>query len=183
MPRLWLGNFDFEHRLADPGRTLSAKLRRLNAELASCWLASAEDGDAIWTPEPIPADFWDAMAAAGFARITPVSDWQPYVDRYELTPWGWTAELLALAHQIASQRELPSAEVVRAANSRRWSFARELEWQVGLPHAAGCESLTEVRRAISSLPERDAAWVIKAEFGMSGRERILGRGPTCRTRL
>jgi len=176
MPRLWLGNFDFEHRLADPGRTPSAKLLRLNAELAPCWLAVADDGDAIWTPEPIPADFWDAMAAAGFARITPVTDWRSHADRYELTPWGWTADLLAIARQHSSQRALPSAEAVRTANSRRWSFAREREWQVDLPHAACCESLVDVRRAISSLPERDARWVIKADFGMSGRERILGRG-------
>ncbi|HUQ70548.1 MAG TPA: hypothetical protein VM165_13540, partial [Planctomycetaceae bacterium] len=177
MSRLWLGNFDFEHRLADPGRTPSAKLRRLDAELAPCWLAIAEDGDAIWTPESIPAEFWDTMAVAGFAHITPVADWRSHADRYELMPWGWTADLLAVARQHSPQRAWPPAEIVRTANSRRWSFARELGWQVGLPHAACCESLTEVQRAISSLPERDAAWVVKAEFGMSGRERILGRGP------
>jgi hypothetical protein len=177
MPRLWVGNFDFEHQLADPGRTPSQRLRRLNAELATCWLAVADDGDVIWTPEPIPTPFWDTMAAAGLPRVTPVGDWRSACDRYDLMPWGWTAGLLSMAARQSPSRDLPPVEAVRTANSRRWSFAREQEWQVGLPHAACCTSIFEVLRAMSSLPERDAAWVIKAEFGMSGRERILGRGP------
>jgi len=176
MPRLWIGNFDFEHRLADPNRTPSATLRRLDAELAPTWLAVAEDGDAIWTPQPVPPEFWEAMAAAGFPRITPVTDWRSQLERYEPTAWGWTPELLAIAITVSPRRELPPANVVRSANSRRWSFARETEWQVGLPHAAACESVDDVARALAAWPAREAKWVVKAEFGMSGRERLLGQG-------
>lgn len=175
MPRMWIGNFDFEHQLSDPGRTLSAKLQHLNAELAPCWLAVADDGDALWTPELIPVEFWDAMAAAGLPRLVPITNWRNQHDTHELTPWGWTPDLLAAAARPG--RTFPSAEAVRQANSRRWSFAWETERQVGLPQAACCSSIGEVLQAMSSLPKRDAAWVIKAEFGMSGRERILGRGP------
>lgn len=176
MPRLWIGNFDFEHQLVDPGRTLSQRLRQLNAELAPCWLAVADDGDAIWTPEPIPAAFWDAMAAAGFARITPVTDWRTVGNQYELTPWGWTAALLQIARKRSSTRELPAADVVRTANSRRWSFGWENQLGIGCPHQSCCDSVDAVANVIRALPD-DAAWVIKAEFGMSGRERIRGRGP------
>jgi hypothetical protein len=176
MPRLWIGNFEFEHRLADPDRTLPAKLQRLNAELAPVWLSVAEDGDAIWMPEPVPLDFWETMAAAGFPRVTPVADWRAHVADYEPTPWGWTPELLDVAARAAPQRVLPSMHSVRTANSRRWSFAWETKWQIGLPHAAACESVDNVQRAIASLPESAAGWVVKAEFGMSGRERLLGRG-------
>jgi len=41
-PRLFFGNFDFEHRLAEPSSEPSAKLKRLNAELAVAWLSIAE---------------------------------------------------------------------------------------------------------------------------------------------
>ena len=54
MPRLFIGNFDFEHQLADSRtRQLTASLDRINAELASVWTAVADEGDDIhkiyWT--------------------------------------------------------------------------------------------------------------------------------------
>lgn len=175
MPRLWLGNFDFEHRLADPQHMASRRLLRLNAELAACWLALADDGDAVWTPAPIPHEFWEAMAARGLPRVTAVADCRAAVERDELMPWGWTPVLLAIAARADPGRSLPTAEAVRRANSRRWSFALEQNWRVGPPLSAACESVEKVAAAIANSTSSD--WVIKAEFGMSGRERIRGRGP------
>ncbi|HET6424943.1 MAG TPA: hypothetical protein VFG20_14745 [Planctomycetaceae bacterium] len=51
-PRLFVGNFDFEHRLADPQRVLPRRIDELNADLAWSWLALARDGDMLWTPRP-----------------------------------------------------------------------------------------------------------------------------------
>jgi hypothetical protein len=53
---------------------------------------------------------------------------------------------------------------------------RELAWQTAPRLARVCESVEQVREAIQNLPQPDAEWVLKAEFGMSGRERWRGRG-------
>ncbi len=54
MSCLFIGNFDFEYRLADSRtRQLTASLERINAELASVWTAVSDEGDDIrkiyWT--------------------------------------------------------------------------------------------------------------------------------------
>ncbi|OYW14505.1 MAG: hypothetical protein B7Z55_15710, partial [Planctomycetales bacterium 12-60-4] len=132
--RLFVGNFDFEHGLAMPGKVLSRHLWRINAELATSWLAIADDGDEIWTPEPIPEEYWQGLAADGLPMVRGVAEPIPH-DGQELIPWGWTSAL-----QKLSASPVPSMSVVRAVNSRRWSAARETEWHVGLPWAATASS-------------------------------------------
>jgi hypothetical protein len=173
MARWFVGNFHFEHRLADPSAVLSGRLQRLDAELAAAWLAVADDGDVVWTPRSIPAEFWDAMAARGFPRLQPATDWRGCPPEALLVPWGWTPELCA----CRSAQQPPDPQVVRRLNSRRWSAELELAGGTALPGASICCSLEEVVAAIARLPGIDPMWVIKAEFGMSGRERCLGRGP------
>lgn len=172
MPRWFVGNFHFEHFLVSARSPISARQKRLDAELASAWLSIAEDGDVICTPVNIPAEFWESMAAQGFPRVRVVADWRACPAEAELVPWGWTREYsLVRTHQHP-----PAPEVVRRLNSRRWSATLELEWGTALPGSAICRSLDELAEAISRLPRTDAPWVLKAEFGMSGRERCLGRG-------
>lgn len=173
--RLFVGNFDFEHQLAVPGRVLSQRLQRINAELATSWLAIAEDGDHIWTPQPLPDDFWKGLAKQGLPDVRGVAEIAPSADQ-RLVPWGWTSDLqgLCLSTQSGS---VPSMNSIRTANSRRWSAAREADWKVGLPFAAAANTLDEATAAIDDILKWSPRWVIKAEFGMSGRERILGAGP------
>lgn len=181
MTRLFVGNFDFEHELADPrGWRASTDVRRMLAERACSWIAMAEDGDLIWTPEPIGDFFWDQMTAAGLPRVLGVADWTAaFQPNYELVPWGWT-DRISERHGSGTFRNLTA---VRIGNSRRWSFDLEQEFGVALPGAARIERVEEFTAIVgcsASLlgrPVVDQSWVVKANFGMAGRERLLGRGP------
>ncbi len=180
MARLFVGNFDFEHELADPrGWRASADVRRMLAERACSWLALADDGDLIWTPEPIDDLFWDEMAQAGLPRVHGVTDWAEVLRaRCELVPWGRTERLEKLDHSGT----IRNFDAVRIGNSRSWSFDLELEFGVALPGAARIERVEDMTAVVGfaastlALQVADQAWVIKANFGMAGRERLLGRG-------
>jgi hypothetical protein len=183
MPRLFVGNFEFEHRLCEAHRTLPARLARLNAELASSWLAIADDHDFVWTPGEIPVEFWNQMAALGLPRLRPIADWTRLEADATLVPWGWTQELFNHARVSSWRAAAPSPDVVRQVNSRRWSAERETAWSVGLEHAAACSSVDDIAAAIARLSRHRNEWVLKAEFGMSGRERFVGRGELCEDAL
>ena len=203
MPRLFYGNFDFEHELADPvGWQAPLVVRRLLAERASAWIALADEGDLIWTPEEIPDSFWNELAEFGLPRVRGVTDLGALaMDNIELVPWGWSRRAVALADSVGwdsvptrfaeesgrspnlrTTRSVPSEAAVRAGNSRAWSFALEQELKVALPGAARLERLddwativTQSAQQWSDRPD-EHRWVIKANFGMAARERILGRG-------
>lgn len=180
MPRLFVGNFSFEHELASPsGWRPSAALQRISTERAVAWIALADDGDAIWTPEPIPDSFWESLAIQGLSRVRGVVELDTAItSTHAIVPWGWSSSTRALAHH----RELPSDAAVRQGNSREWSFGLEQELRVALPGAARLECLADfaaiVERSAAAfgLPVAEQAWVIKANFGMAARERLLGRG-------
>lgn len=175
MPRLFLGNFEFEHRLAEPTRQLPAKLERINAELATSWLALAEDGDYVWTPQVIPGEFFEQAIRSGLPRVIPVTTWEAVPSGVTCVPWGWTDGIRQLCDQHRWIRNDPPNDAVRATNSRRLSAALENEWQCGLGFAGAATSFAEIERLVSFQGE-SARWVIKAEFGMSGRERLIGTG-------
>ena len=175
MPRLFLGNFDFEHRLADPTRQLPAKLERINAELASSWLAIADDGDYLWTPQSIEPSFFEQAVRDGLPRVIPVVSFDDVPRGVVCIPWGWTDDVRRLCDKHGWIRSDPPDEAVRAGNSRRFSAALEREWLCGLDFAGEATSLQEIERLIA-FHDPESRWVVKAEFGMSGRERILGCG-------
>ncbi len=173
LPRLFVGNFDFEHRLADPQRVLPRRIEELNADLAWSWLALAQDGDNLWTPRP------GNIANLGIpqtASVRMVTDWHNVETAVELVPWGWTDELLLTARVKNWQHPAIDPTVVKWANSRRTSSDMETAWNVGLPGAKSCRTLDEIASTINALPAPQR-WVVKAEFGMSGRERQVGQGP------
>lgn len=178
MRHLFFGNFHFESELsAARGWNPAASLQRMSAERAPSWIALAEEGDLIWTPEPIADSFWESLAALGLPRVSGCRN--PPNEAFELVPWGWS-----LSSRLLGGRESqPTDEAVRLGNSREWSFELERQLGVALPGAARITRLEEiadvVRRSASQLGEPDSehAWVIKANFGMAARERVLGRGP------
>lgn len=181
MIRIFVGNFDFEHELAASGWNPSAALRRMSAERAVSWVSLADDGDLIWTPEPIADEFWESLAKHGLPRVRGVVDLSSVAEvPREVVPWGWSAWTRALSSAIV----LPSNSAVTEGNSREWSFAIEQELGVALPGSARLARLDDfpdvVRRSASELgePIADHGWVIKANFGMAARERLLGRGLT-----
>lgn len=186
MPELFVGNFDFEHQLADPSALpASGKVRRVASELAAVWLAEASDGDCLWMPEPPEAEFPSAMVDQGFPHIRFVSSEAELQclldsDEFQCTPWGWSSGIRQWVQRHRLQCLAPPLEAVRTANSRRFSFHLEKELDVALPRAAECHSVDECENALLELTPEEA-WVIKSEFGMAARERILGRGPRLET--
>lgn len=175
LPRLFVGNFDFEHRLADPHRVLPKRLDSINADLAWSWLALAHDGDFIWMPRKTDADAIAEIGDRFNIRVTPVSDWRAVETAVELVPWGWTDGLLQIAKAKQWQHPAIDPTAVKEVNSRRCSADFESIWSVGLPGADAWCSINEITKAVEALPE-PWRWVIKAEFGMSGRERCVGAG-------
>jgi len=175
--RLFVGNFDFEHRLADPHREPSAALKRLNAELATAWLSIANDGDFLWTPLPIDKSFFDRATAAGLPDVTPMTSFEQVPRDVECVPWGWSNEVRKLVARYRWGANAPSSDSVRLSNSRRMSAELEERWSCGLTGARRIQSMNELDDAIANLSAINARWVVKAEFGMSARERILGQGP------
>ncbi len=175
MARLFIGNFDFEHRLALPARQISSKLERINAELATSWLAIAEEGDFLWAPQPMEASFFDQSVANGLPRVSPVVSFDEVPRDVECLPWGWTDDVRRLCDVRGWRRNDPPHAAVRAGNSRRFSASLEREWNVGLDGAIEIANVPEFAVRLAAL-EPVTRWVVKAEFGMSGRERILGCG-------
>ena len=176
MARLFYGNFDFEHRLADPRREPTKILKRLNAELATSWLALARDGDLIWTPAAIEVDFFLAAMAQGLPRVIPINSWDKVPGNVEFVPWGWSSDARSLAERIGSSVAPPEERAVQIANSRATSFRLEQQWNVGLDGARRIETQFDLDAVFGTLDSQERPWVIKSEFGMSGRERVRGRG-------
>jgi len=178
--RLFVGNFDFETRLAGGAAggsaTLPAKIARLNAEMAPLWLAVADEGDAIWCPEPIAEPFWSSLADAGLPRVHPVTRLEEVSAAARLYPWGWNSDVAAWGARAGLTIDAPPLEVVRAANSRKYSAEWESRLGRALPGAATCTSLIDLQHRLIDL--RGERWVLKSEFSHAARERILGDGET-----
>jgi hypothetical protein len=177
MQRLFVANLHFESELAAArGWNPAASLRRISAERVPSWIALADDDDLIWTPEPIADSFWRSLAVQGLPQVRGANE--PPQEEFELVPWGWSPS----TRMLGGRTSQPGQEAVRLGNSRQWSFKLEQQLNVALPGAARIERVAEfadvVRRSASQFGETESkhAWVIKANFGMAARERILGCG-------
>jgi hypothetical protein len=175
--RLLVGNFDLEHHLGRGGtRTLPAALQRLNAELACALVAIAQPGDFIWAPELPEAEYAAYLATLGLSEVRFVNNAAQVPAATTIVPWGWSARVVAWGRDNGWHCEAPERAAVTTVNSRDFSASLEQEWNVGLPHARTIRHLQEFHDAIGACPHDTPAWVVKANFGMSARERILGRG-------
>ncbi len=183
MKRLFVGNFEFEHQLAERLQSLGlSSTKRVAVELASAWLGIAQDHDAVWMPAAPDADFPAEMEAEGFPKVHWVSRLAELGELGEITPlcccpWGWSAEIANWADRQHLTGNPPPLDAVIALNSRRFSFALETELHAGLDQTVQVASIEQWAAALKSFAGEEL-WVIKSEFGMSARERLLGRGPT-----
>lgn len=181
MRRLFLGNFEFENQLAgDSQAARNSAVSRITSELSSAWQAVAQDDDAVWMSEIPDDDFPSEMADQGFLKvgwIHSLDQLQRFVREspLDLCPWGWSQDAMQWAERIGVSCDPPTFAAVRAANSRRFSFGLERELKMGLEGSAELSSLPDCQQWLWACAT-DARWVIKSEFGMSARERILGRG-------
>lgn len=161
--------------------SLTDRLRPLNAGLAWSWLPMVQPGDLVLGVES-PAGL---SLQSGFPFL-PRSRWQGIEFRRELpdgaagtlVPWGWTLTASELARRLGRPPAIPSPAVVATVNSRsqRWEWEQELG--IALPGSRLIARLADLPPALQALPEPAAGWILKANFGMSGREAIRGTGTT-----
>ena len=145
MVTLFVGNFEFEHRLSGQGdQPLSEPVRRLTEELACVWLAVADDGDLLWTPAGVDAEFFQTAGEAGLPSVRPVSKVSEVAAEADVCPWGFTDAVLEWAHSHGWNCHTPDEAVVRQVNSRLFSARLEREWGVGLRDSAVIRSLDDL---------------------------------------
>lgn len=179
MKRLFLGNFDFEHALAADStqrRRSNEAVKRLQLELAGLWPAVADDGDSIWLPAAVEEGFFDGLVNVGLPRVSAVRNPTEIETPVEACPWGWTDEIRRQCEKQGWRIAAPPQEIIREINSRRFSLELEQTWEIGLDGATLVADVGELATALERLVRYAERWVLKAEFGMSARERILGRG-------
>jgi hypothetical protein len=177
MNRLWFGNFHFEHELALGDRFQpNATLQRINGELAATWLAIAEEGDRIWLPMTVEEGFFEQMASLGYPAVEPFGASGMSRQSFELVPWGWTKKIREWAHVWRLTYDAPPQPVVSEMNSRHFSSRMETEWNVGLDGQRVLENVSQLAEAVRAMPGGGDRWCVKAEFGMSGRERVVAHG-------
>lgn len=167
-PCVFVGNFDFEHALAGVRRP-SASL--LAGALSFAWLSQVQPGDSIQGFEAPDTALEAELLQVGLSLPSDRSR-----DGARVIPWGWTEPVRKVASEHGWRIHAPSQEAVKAVNSR--SFSHQFECDAGPLAPEGLRLLTspgDLTKATQSLGMRD--WIVKAEFGMSGRERIAGRGP------
>ena len=179
MPRVFVGNFDFENELTSGRRELSRDVKKLAADLVSAWLSVAGAEDVIWSPTGLPSFEFRDLRNLGceVPRFISREADLPCGAQWELVPWGWTSELLQWGLSHGWTCPAPPIAVVQQVNSRifRWHIENELE--IALPGSAVVQSVDELLAHVTRSVTGDEEWVLKANFGMAGRERILGRGP------
>jgi hypothetical protein len=176
--RVWVGNFDFEHELAGGlAYQRTKKLARINAELTAHLIPLCDADDALFWQAHVPRDFLKQLEDQGFPRIRRVSTKEQFEDA-QLSPWGRSRSVI---REFADSQPGPDFDVVRLVNSR--AFAFELEKSLAaLEFAREIHSVEELQDAIAGVEaggvNSDFQWVLKSDFGMSGRERIRGAGST-----
>ncbi len=178
MPQVFLGNFDFEHELAAKSNSPTNALRRLNAELSWHLAALTTPGDGIWLPAMPSSEFLTA-ARELLGDVLLSKDASAFRGGFTICPWGWSSQIRTLAERHHLTANGPSLTATRRANSRQHSFLIEQQLEVALAGTFAIAGMDQLEHALitrfNSSP--DQRWVIKSDFGMSGRERVVGHGP------
>lgn len=160
-------------------------MEQINAGL-SWHLAALMDldrGDALLMPRPPLPSFLEAWGRHFGAVPQIVTQPGRSEKGFVATPWGWSNQIRTMAILHNWVTAAPAQSAVNSANSRRTSFQIEQELGITLPGASPIDSLESFRAAVTTASQlagisaETLKWVIKAEFGMSGRERALGTGP------
>lgn len=202
MPRIFFGNFDFEHELAasdranrasetpvstireeksarwPPRPSTAVDQTRQNA-LAAAWMAVAEPNDLILTAEGVGPPAFSELATIGWPmpRFLTASSARDQITAGEFVPWGWTESMVQLAAERGWSCSVPPLRIVRQINSRRFRFELETEFGVSLPGAAIIDSVEFLQRLVAEYGDAPFGWILKSNYGMAGRESVRGRGP------
>ncbi|MAT15871.1 MAG: hypothetical protein CMJ46_11455 [Planctomyces sp.] len=173
-PQLFYSNFDFEYQLR-AGYRPTPRLKRLNEELAFCWLALAEEEDQVLlehSPEP------EFLAHLEHARlpcprfITKTSQ----INAQRLTPWGWSKPAQDFARQQGFTDLLPDVDSVERVNNRHWCFDFEKNSPDNRKVLWRFHTLSGIRELILENFGENEGWIVKLPLGMSGRDQLRGEG-------
>ncbi len=181
MPQLLCGNFEFEYCLGNrPLQQLPRKLQEINERLLPEILALSHPGDFLWLPEPVEilaVRLPELLHQLEWSQVTPVWKEAQLADVMDLklVPWGWTQKLMDWGQQQGWQVLAPAFERVIWANSRHTSCQYERQWDLEPAGLQRLSSAEEVEQWLQTFSPTER-WIIKAEFGMSSRERLLGQG-------
>lgn len=196
--RIFFGNFNFEYELAafrhERERGASSGVvdanaaewtrpatdldRQLHAATASAWVAVAGAGDLVVTSDPVDAAAFSELASLGWPIpqfATPARE-TDRIDAAQFIPWGWATSVVGLATNRGWECKHPSLELVRQINSRRFRFELETALGVALRGSGVSESVEGLQKLVADAANAPLGWVLKANFGMAGRESVRGRG-------
>lgn len=188
MPVVWYAEPNYEDVLIGRGAHGGAAVRRRVLELQ--WLMGLQAGPGDWVVCEQPPETGElcellqgvqyrtaAQASRDLRSMSGIqrAEWQ-------LEPWAWSASALRFGQEAGLVMPRISADVVRGMNSRRsWPGGELLSCsgagpQLQLPVTV-CDSTAEVESAVAELTGMDVSrWLLKAEFGHSGRNQIRGSG-------
>ena len=174
MPRLFYGNFDFEESLIRPnGQSRSKAVERILAELATTWVAVAEQDDLIWCPLPVNQGFVDRLQEAGWPRFRLVSRLDEIPPGCEFAPWGWTEEAVAFGERAQAVFDTPPLEAVKDVNSRQFSYELSQSLRKPLSESAVVTTVDELIGTIHHENLGEGHWIIKTEFSQASRDRYI----------
>lgn len=178
MTRSFYSNFGFENELRQTSPSAGATVVRQNSELTHVWIALACETDWIVVPPDSEDGYCDALANAGLPIPRLVESLRDVRGHPDFVPWGWSEAAVQVAEAAGFQPRHPPLDVVRDLNSRRFSVGLESKWNCGLTGTEVIHSVDGFVAAIHANPRPDSRWIAKAEFGMAGRERVMGQGRT-----
>lgn len=200
MPRIFFGNFDFEHELSTGhagSHSTPGKGRKPSQSFEWAWVPVAGPDDRIVAVGSIDRCDFTALAAPGWSPPRLISDCRDAagLKDAELVPWGWTPSMQELAARWSWNAPAPPLDAVRLVNSRAFRFELEQELGVAPDGSAVTHSIDELEALLgswgqswslrhggpgglqrSAIDQPGRGWILKANFGMSGRESVRGRG-------
>ena len=180
MGRLFVGNFDFEHRLAATTVGRRDAVRRVSEDLGFVWSTIACADDVLLTPVMPDREFLPQLAANGCAELhltRSVDD----VDRsLDVCPWGWDVEVDAWCRRHGFAADVPDLSTVRAINAREFSATLETQHGEILPGSFSVgswpvQTLTDLSPLLDASRQASGEWVIKTQWSMAGREVLRGQ--------
>lgn len=188
MPVIWYAEPNYEDVLTGRGPRGGAAVRRRVLEVQ--WLLGLLAGPAdlvVCEEPPVTAELCELLQ--GLQYRTPreaCRELQALSDDersdWEFSPWAWSDAAIRFGHEAGLILPDIASDQVRRMNSRRcWPGAEALPCsgigpQLKLPVTV-CSSTQEVEWAIAELERLEVSrWLLKAEFGHSGRNQMRGAG-------
>jgi len=155
-----LTNLDFEYELAS--QNPSYRPLPLLSDLSKRWrfllrlLPGSERADCL-NPEILQ-------------RLIKPHQFRSKSDRFLV--WGVTPRSSRIAGYLGLEKSFPPVCVVRTFNDKRFSHRLEKQLNVSLPYSGVIDSPEQLQNAVKACPHD---WVLKHPFGVSGRERMVGK--------